>query len=132
MTRQGYWLIAHPKNKKIHLFHDSHIILKPEQTLEEYVYFQDNKIYSFRLHKYIQSYTHLFALKINYVTQNRKKMQIKNYRVFHKLNLGSRVNNYDPRAKSSLHYKVLLEHSYTSSFTYCLCLLSRFDGRTEY
>lgn len=48
MTRQGQ-LVADstPQEQKMCLPHDS-CIMKPEQTPEERIYFQDNKIYSFK------------------------------------------------------------------------------------
>lgn len=62
MTRQVHRLTVYPKNKK----NASFMIVIPYwklDRLQEYMYFQDNKMYSFRLHKYTHSYTHTsFAL----------------------------------------------------------------------
>lgn len=48
--------------------------MKPEQTPEEHIYLQDNKIYSLRLHKYIQSYTYTsFRFKNELQNSNAKE-----------------------------------------------------------
>lgn len=63
-----------PATKEMCLFFNSCIILRPEPSPEECIYFQDHKIYSFRLqiHTTNRTDTHLFALKINYVTQTQR------------------------------------------------------------
>lgn len=46
-----------PQEQKVCLPHER-CIMKSEQTPEEHIYLQDNKIDSLRLHKYIQSHTY--------------------------------------------------------------------------